>query len=270
VLLDPAVADRYREQGAVLLKGAVSPEHLKLLARGIERNIDNPSQDSYHRFDGEEGRGAFVYDYGCHSWIPEYIEFAKVSGLAETAARLLSSRRVCFFDDSYFLKQPGSNVPSPWHHDYTYYEIEGEILVAWIPLDPHDEYETLRLAAGSHRWGKRFDPIQFDSDQKSTSAEHAPSSYDPIPDIDGGEYEILAWEVEPGDCIFFNGLTLHGSRGNPTSRTQRRFNCRFVDEGATYAPRSDYPWGDGKANADLQPGQRLSEDPEQFPTLWEA
>jgi ectoine hydroxylase-related dioxygenase (phytanoyl-CoA dioxygenase family) len=270
VRFDSSLEHAYREQGAAMVRGAVAPEHLELLARGVERNIEHPSRDSYHRFEGGEGRGAFVYDYGCHRWIPEYIEFARVSGLAEVAARLLSSQRVCFFDDSYFIKQPGSEIPAPWHHDFTYYEIDGEILVAWIPLDPHGEYETLRLVAGSHRWDKRFDPVMFDPKLESSSATPTSSAYDSMPDIDNGEYEILAWEVEPGDCIFFNGLTLHSSRGNPTSRAQRRFNCRFVDEGVRYTPRPEYPWGDGKANADVRPGQRLSEDPESFPVLWEA
>jgi ectoine hydroxylase-related dioxygenase (phytanoyl-CoA dioxygenase family) len=183
---------------------------------------------------------------------------------------LLQSQRVCFFDDSYFIKQAGSDIPAPWHHDFTYYEIEGEILVSWIPLDVHGEHETLRLVAGSHRWGKRFAPIDFDPQRDPADAEEFSKFYDPIPDIDAGEFEILSWQVEPGDCVFFNGLTLHSSRGNPTQRTQRRFNCRFVDESATYLPRPGYPWGDGKTNADLQPGQRLSEDAEHFPVLWEA
>ena len=83
---DPAIKQVYRENGAVLIKGAFSAEHLGLLARGVERNISHPSEESYHRYGGEEDRGAFIYDYGCHPWIPEYIEFARSSGLAEVAA----------------------------------------------------------------------------------------------------------------------------------------------------------------------------------------
>jgi ectoine hydroxylase-related dioxygenase (phytanoyl-CoA dioxygenase family) len=267
---DPGVNQLYRKNGAVLMRGVFVYDDLELLARGIERNIERPSQDSFHRFDGKNGRGAFIYDYGCHSWIPEYTEFVRTSGLAEMAARMLSSQRVCFFDDSYFIKEAGSKHPAPWHHDFTYYEIDGEILVAWIPLDPHGEYETLRLVAGSHRWGKRFRPAAFDPDPGATEAKDESGSYDPLPDLDGGKYEILAWDVEPGDCVFFNGLTLHSSLGNPTTRDQRRFNCRFIDESVVYLPRPDHPWGDGKANANLKPGQRLSDDPNCFPILWEA
>jgi len=270
VHLDPTVKRSYREDGGALVKGAFAPELLDLLARGIERNIEYPSEDSYHRFDGEGGRGAFIYDYGCHRWISEYIDFAKTSGLAAAAAQLLSSQRVCFFDDSYFIKQAISEHSAPWHHDFTYYEIEGEILVAWIPIDPHGEYETLRLVAGSHRWGKQFMPVDFDPKLDAESRQNALKSYDPIPDIDAGDYDILAWEVEPGDCVFFNGLTLHSSRGNPTQQAQRRFNCRFVDESAIYSPRAGYPWGEGKANSNVEPGQRVSDDSESFPVLWDG
>ncbi len=268
--LDPSIKRFYRENGAALVKGAFTPEHLELLARGIERNIQHPSEESYTRYEVEQGHGAFIYDYGCHPWIPEYIEFAKTSGLAKMAAELLDSQRVCFFDDSYFIKESGSQVPAPWHHDFTYYQIEGEIVVAWIPLDPHGEFETLRMVAGSHRWGREFLPVNFDPAADPAPTEISARSYEPVPDIDGGDFEILAWEVEPGDCVFFHGLTLHGSRGNPTQREQRRFSCRFLDESAVYAPRAGYPWGDGKANSNVRPGQRLSDDPEIFPVLWEG
>ena len=270
VLMDQTIKDFYQKNGAALLRGVFSPEQLELLARGIEKNVAEPSPTSFSRFEGEDGRGVFTLDYGCHRWIPEYIEFAATSRLSELAAELLQSKRVCFFDDSYFIKQAGSEIKVPWHHDFTYYEIEGDILVAWIPLDSHGEHETLRLVAGSHRWGKRFPPVEFESHRDPASAEVVPKSYDPIPDIDAGDYEILSWEVEPGDCVFFNGLTLHSSRGNPTQSEQRRFNCRFVDESAVYVPNPDFPLGDGKANANVQPGQRLSEDPEHFPVLWQA
>lgn len=268
---DPTIKQFYCDNGAALVKGCFTSEQLELLARGVDRNIEHPSKESYTRFDsGGDGHGAFIYDYGCHPWIPEYTEFARTSGLAAMAAELLSSRRVCFFDDSYFIKQAGSEIPAPWHHDHTYYQIEGEILVAWVPLDRHAEYETLRLVAGSHRWGKNFLPVNFDPDSDPVPTASAAKAYDPIPDIDAGNFEILAWDVEPGDCVFFNGLTLHSSRGNPTQHEQRRFNCRFLDASAVYAPREGYPWGDGKASANLQPGQRLSEDPKIFPVLWEA
>jgi ectoine hydroxylase-related dioxygenase (phytanoyl-CoA dioxygenase family) len=112
--------------------------------------------------------------------------------------------------------------------------------------------------------------VSFDPNGEPAPTAVSEESYDPIPDIDGGEFEILAWEVEPGDCVFFDGLTLHGSRGNPTQHEQRRFNCRFVDERSVYTPRPNYPWGNGKANSNVRPGQRLSEDPRIFPVLWEA
>lgn len=276
---DPAVKEFYREHGAALQKGAFEPEHLELLARGVARNLENPSPGSGNTYQADDGSGEFRYDYGCHGWIPEYTEFVKASGLAEAAAEMLSSRRVCFFDDSYFVKQAGCEIPSPWHHDYSYYQIEGEILIAWVPLDPHGAHESLRLVAGSHRWGKEFAPLDFDpvtlAEGRLAPGQTSQEPYNAIPDLDGGDYDILAWQVEPGDCVFFNGLTLHGSRGNPTPHAQRRFNCRFVDEGATYQPRRVASSGAGTlgvgiGNAPLQPGQRLSDDPESFPIIWQA
>ena len=259
----------FREQGALLLREAFPRELLSLLERGIAKNIDQPSRDAFHRFEGVGDQGDFTYDYGSHGWIPEYLEFAQVSGIARLAAGLLDVKRVCFFDDSYFIKQAHCAHPAPWHHDFTYYEIDGQIVVAWVPLDPHGKHETLRLASGSHAWGSRHAPFGFDPRGDPKQGIDV-SAYDPLPDLESGEYEILEWEVGPGDCIFFDGLTLHGSRGNPTARDLRRFNCRFVGEDARYRKSPIYPFGDGKANADLQDGQRLCEDPSCFPVAWES
>ena len=33
-------------------------------------------------------------------------------------------------------------------------------------------------------------------------------------DVHRSQYRVLAWEVEPGDCIVFSALTIHGNGGN--------------------------------------------------------
>jgi hypothetical protein len=273
--LDPATTEFYHEKGAALQRGAFTPEQLEILTRGVAKNRENPSKASYRSFEDEDWQGAFQYDYGCHSRVPEYAEFVETSGLAEAVAGLLSSQRLCSFDEGYFVKQAGCAVPAPWHHDFSYYQIEGDFAVAWVPLDPHGEQETLRMVAGSHRWGREFTSAAFDPNYPFAADASASRSIAAIPDIDAGEYEILAWEVEHGDCVLFNGLTLHASRGNPTQRDQRRFSCRFIDEGATYVPRGGDSRGIGARgvgidDSTLQPGQCVSEDSRSFPVVWQA
>jgi len=275
VRLDPVVKEFYLEKGAALQKGAFAASELEIVARGISKNLANPSKSCYRRFEGEDGKGAFEYDYGCHSWVPEYAEFIESSGLAEAAAELLSSQRVSFFDDGYFVKQAGCTVLAPWHQDFSYYQIDRDFVVAWVPLDPCGGEQTLRLVAGSHRWEKEFPPVNFDPVYSAATGGAAFESPLAIPDVESGRCEVLAWAMDPGDCVFFSGRTLHGSRGNRTRCDQRRFTCRFIDAGASYEPRgAGAPGvevvGVGIENATLRPGQCVSDDAENFPVIWQA
>jgi hypothetical protein len=45
--------------------------------------------------------------------------------------------------------------------------------------------------------------------------------------------------MEPGDCILFDALTLHGAPGNPSSRDARRFVTRWVGAQAVLAPHGE-------------------------------
>jgi len=51
--------------------------------------------------------------------------------------QLLQALVVRFFYDQLFVKEPGSPVPTPWHHDLTFWPIRGQQIASiWMPLDP--------------------------------------------------------------------------------------------------------------------------------------
>ena len=84
--------------------------------------------------------------------------------------------------------------------------------------------------------------------------------YQPVPDIDGnpGDYEILAWDLEPGDCVVFSGLCLHGAPGNQTTRTRRAVSVRYTGDDVRFAVKRKsipFPYDPG-----LRHGDRLSGD----------
>ena len=61
-----------------------------------------------------------------------------------------------------------------------------------------------------------------------------------IPDIEANrdKYEILSWDMDPGDCIVFHFKTIHAGAGNPRSNTRRRaFSSRWIGDDAVYAER---------------------------------
>ena len=135
------------------------------------------------------------------------------------------------------MKPPGCHVPTPWHHDVTFWPIEGDqVCSLWMTLDPVSrETSGLEFVRGSHRWPNRFKAITPDY-----NAYMADSDLEDPPDIDGHreDYDLVCWDMEPGDVLIFNGLVVHGSTANySTDAPRRAFSSRFCGDGVRFAPR---------------------------------
>ena len=132
----------------------------------------------------------------------------------------MGSRSVRLFHEHVLVKEPDSDVPTPWHHDQPYYSVDGtQTCSLWIPLDSVPRDTVPEFVAGSHQWGHWFRPDRFNK-----TALNADDGLEPVPDIDGerGRYNILGWAMEPGDAVAFNYLTLHGAPANRQAANRRR------------------------------------------------
>ena len=161
------------------------------------------------------------------------------------------------------MKQPGGSTVTPWHHDQPYYCVEGRQNVSlWIPLDPVAEEISLRCIRGSHRWDEEFSPTRFNG-----SKLYSHSRFKELPDIDAHQedYDIVSWALEPGDAVAFHFRTLHGARGNSSTRARRVFSARWVGDDATFADR-------GGVTSPPFPGLKLRDgEPlvaDEFPLVW--
>ena len=124
----------------------------------------------------------------------------------------------------------------------------------------------LELVVGSHRWGKSFMPRKFIGVDYQREGE----ALDTMPDIDGcrDDYEIVTFDVAPGDAIAFHFLTVHGAPGNASASARRRaFVHRWVGDDVRFKVRP------GEVSPPFpEVHQRLSDgdpldDPE-FPLVW--
>ncbi|MEO0666151.1 MAG: phytanoyl-CoA dioxygenase family protein, partial [Pseudomonadota bacterium] len=154
------------------------------------------------------------------------------------------------------VKEPGSSIATPWHHDGPYYFVVGQHNVSfWSPMDPVTD-ATLRCVAGSHLWEKPVLPTRWLAE---TNFYPDSDAYMAVPDPDTEGMTIREWEMEPGDAVAFNFHTLHGARGNTTDRRRRAFSLRLVGDDARYVERP------GRTSPpfpghDMVAGQRLRED----------
>jgi hypothetical protein len=135
-----------------------------------------------------------------------------------------------------FIKEPGSDLPTPWHQDLSFWPIRGEQITSfWIPLDRVERAKSgLLYVRGSHRWSQRFKAISPDY-----VAAIIDDAMEDVPDInaDASRYELLDWNMDVGDILMFHPLTLHGSYGNshPTCR-RRALALRWTGDDVIWAP----------------------------------
>jgi ectoine hydroxylase-related dioxygenase (phytanoyl-CoA dioxygenase family) len=253
----------YRRDGVVRLRG-VFADWVDRLAAGVARNMAEPGP--YARDYGSDADGGFFGDYCNWRRIPEYRDFVFDSPAAGLAARLMGSATARFFHDHVLVKEPGSSEPTPWHHDYPYYCVEGTQTVSlWVSLDPVPDTVSVRFVAGSQAWGKLFAPRYF----KDGSTYDGSDIYAPVPDVeaDAAAYDIRAYDLGPGDAVAFDFRTLHGAPGNAGTARRRGFSARWVGDDARYVERPNPPSPPfPEMGVDLKPGDPLRGD--WFPCPW--
>lgn len=209
--------------------------------------------------------GSFLLDTGISSRLKPFRRFATSGPAAEIAAGLLNANQVNFFGDQVFIKEPGTRERTAFHQDATYFEIDGDqCCVLWVPVDPVTlENGAMMYVRGSHRDGTLYQPNVFVSQAPLPGAEG-----EPLPDIEGNldDYDIVHFDVEPGDVIVHHYRTVHGTGGN-TSRYQvrRAASLRYCGDDIRYCKR---PWAPKQLHHthQLKDGDPLS-GPD-FPVVW--
>lgn len=234
----PGARQAFARDGVTVLRG-VFTDWVERLREGVEKNLDEPGPHARH-YTPEGQPGRFFGDYCNWQRIAEYEDFVRDSDLGAIGAALMPSDQVRFFHEHVLVKEPGTEQPTPWHHDQPYYPVDGKLNVSlWIPLDPVARDTCPEFIAGSHLWGKWFVPTRFTGEvwDRDTNSE----SIERIPDIeaDRDAYDVRAYDLKPGDAIAFNFLTVHGAPPNRSGTTRRRgFSARLLGDDATWAMRS--------------------------------
>jgi ectoine hydroxylase-related dioxygenase (phytanoyl-CoA dioxygenase family) len=253
----------FQRDGAICVRGAFSPEDVALVEQGIERNLADPS-DRALVASRPDDPGRFFEDFCNWQRIPEFEQFVRSSPAAEIAGELMGSERVRLFHDHLLVKEPGTRQKTPWHQDQPYYNVDGrQNCSVWMPVDPVDRESTVEFVAGSHR-GPWLMPRTFMDQEAKWFPE---GSLQELPDVDGERdaVRILAWELEPGDAVFFHMLTLHAAGG--ATRRRRAFSVRFLGDDATHAPRAWKTSPEFPGLADELPAGAPMEHP-LFPVVW--
>ena len=260
----------YEEDGVVCLRGLFDGDFMALVARGIERELADPGPGFVEQQEADQP-GRFVTDYCASQRIPELQRFILDSPAAGAVAQVMRTRSVGFLMDVLWIKEPGTAKPTAWHQDQPYFPLDGEKFCSiWLPVDPVDADTCLRFIRGSHRWGRWFSPRLTKAGERlfDAQAEASKSHYEEIPDFDAelDRHEVLRWNMQPGDCLVFHGLAVHGGPGNNSaSRRRRTLSTVWFGDDARWGIRPSPPRPNFSGHG-LAPGDPL-ESP-LFPRLW--
>lgn len=263
-LADDGVVEAFTRDGAVCLRGALSPDEVARLARGIDANLALPSPRAIVASRPDDP-GRFVEDFCNWAHNEDYRAIAIDSVLPALAARLMRSRSVRLYHDHMLTKEPGTRARTPWHQDQPYYNVEGRQNVSfWIPVDPVRRHSTLEFVAGSHR-GPWLMPRTFMTQEARWFPE---GSLQELPDIeaDRAAFPIVGWALQPGDLVAFHMLALHASAGVDGDCRRRVFSLRYLGDDATHAPRRWKTSPDFPGLAGRLPAGAAMDDP-LFPLL---
>ncbi len=229
--------ETYRRDGVVCLRGLVSAGWVERLRGAVDRVLATPAPHS-KRLDDPAAGGRFEHAFRLREVDTDFAEFSMCGPLPSVAAALLESSRVNLFFDQFIVKEPGTAASTPWHNDQPYWPILGtKVITVWIALDPVDANNgRVEWVRGSHRENRWFQPQSF----LKRAAIEGNEEFEAVPDVEANRaaYDIVAWDLAPGDLVAFQGLVLHGAGGNRSGATRRRgYIPRYTGDDVTYDPR---------------------------------
>jgi len=232
---------QYQQDGVVPIRQAVDPEWVgKLLAFG-QQQLNNPSELCNDGSPGAEKGRLFTDRYLWRSNALVYA-YAKDSGCARLAAQAMQSQTARFHFAHFLIKKAETETPTPWHQDVPYWPFKGrQIASIWLALTPVTVAGSgMEFVRGSHRDQLMYLPEAFGASGKQKNTWTGTGEGAPCPDIeaDRSQFDIIGFDLQPGDALLFSAWTLHGSPGNQSATQDRfAFSTRWLGDDAIWDPR---------------------------------
>ena len=275
--ITPEEVETYHRDGVLLLPGMFDKDWIELLNKGLDANIEAPTRRSRIWYKDTSGRSMF-YDHTAWKGIEEYRKFIFNSPAAQICGQLMRSTTINFFFDSVFVRSTGTQFETPWHQDEPYWSVEGyDACSIWMPLGPVKQKNALSFVPGSHRLKTVFKQYNFGDlnpvrKKNVDQVDFSDIAEQEFPDInaDPKRFGVVSWDMQAGDCIAFNGRTMHGGSGKLDDDCELRvFTTKWVGDDVRIKFRDCGMDPDHSADMiekDLKPGDRPGTN--LYPRIW--
>jgi phytanoyl-CoA hydroxylase len=239
-------AQFYKENGYLLVQGVFNKQEIERMRAAVNGIIARSAGTKYER------NTAWAGDYlaqdelkklvlrGYHD--VQYHDSAFMHALAhpnmvDILTKLIGPN-VQLHHSKMLVKPPENGAAFPMHQDYPYFPHDNHtMLAASVHLDDaDDENGCLRVIPGSHKQG----PLP-----------HVGKFY-----LDAKEYPIESGTLCPakaGDVLFFNYLTIHGSKPNRSERIRRNVLFQYRDPEDPMTVERHINWGQGLMISGVNP-----------------
>ena len=273
--------ETYQRDGVVHLPGIVDGEWLERMRGAVDRVLEAPGPRGYDINEGNT-TGRMAYDNFMWTRDPDFRALVFESPMAEMAAAIMQSPVAHLLWDFLMIKEPNTSQNTDWHQDIVGNPVKGpQCCGTWLSLDEvTKESGAVHYIRGSHRWGRYFSsPTKIDYFLQDGSSErsdgYTESWFEDMPDFDElrkyYERDIVHFDVQPGDVVAHQLLTLHWAPGNFSNRRRRAIAPRWVGQDAVFAGRTNKFYTDSLRppwDPELNDGEPFPPDHHLYPQVW--
>jgi ectoine hydroxylase-related dioxygenase (phytanoyl-CoA dioxygenase family) len=224
----------FRRDGFVVVRGLLSrDEALAIRDAFMDQNKDGPipgmSEMKRTHADGREGydksdplsfypRMMHPHKHPEHAVGPLAMKYMLDRRIEAVLTELMGDRPLAV-QTMFYFKPPGSRGQD-FHQDNFYLKVKpGTCMAAWMALDDCDEHNGGMMCVPDTQ------NYAIQCPQESDAKLYFTTEHVPIPE---GKHATLP-TLQPGDVLFFNGSTVHGSGPNTSvDRFRRSLICHYV------------------------------------------
>ena len=231
----PAVTEAdiqyFHQHGYLVINDAFSPAEVEDALAGMTHLMDGKCPDfraiqfepklvkRKAEMEGEERRNAIRKIFNFVDYESRLNAMAIHSGLLGVLEQMMGDTPE-LFQDMALVKPPRHGSEKPWHQDNAYFNVPKETTVVgvWIALDAATpENGCLHVIPGSHIEGPMIHFKRRDWQICDTDVPVARDTMVPL---------------KPGGCLFWHGLTHHGSPVNQSDHRRRALQLHYKPAGA--------------------------------------